>query len=45
MAAVAAGSIALLGFGIDSFVESTSGSFLIWRLLAERKRLLLMRSE
>jgi hypothetical protein len=36
-AAVAAGSIALLGFGIDSSVESTSGSILIWRLLAERK--------
>ena len=36
-AAVAAGSIALLGFGIDSFVESTSGSVLIWRLLAERR--------
>jgi divalent metal cation (Fe/Co/Zn/Cd) transporter len=34
---VAAGSIALLGFGIDSFVESASGSILIWRLLAERK--------
>jgi len=33
-AALAAGSIALLGFGIDSFVESTSGSILIWRLLA-----------
>lgn len=35
-AALAAGSVALLGFGIDSFVESTSGSILIWRLLAER---------
>lgn len=35
-AAVAAGSVALLGFGIDSFVESASGSILIWRLLAER---------
>lgn len=35
-AAVAAGSVALLGFGIDSFVESTSGSVLLWRLLAER---------
>ena len=34
-AAVAAGSIALLGFGIDSFVESTSGAILIWRLVAE----------
>jgi divalent metal cation (Fe/Co/Zn/Cd) transporter len=36
-AALAAGSVALLGFGIDSFVESTSGSILIWRLLAERR--------
>lgn len=35
-AAVAAGSVALLGFGIDSFVESASGSVLIWRLVAER---------
>lgn len=36
-AAIAAGSVALLGFGIDSFVESASGSVLIWRLLAERR--------
>ncbi|MEX0985449.1 MAG: cation transporter [Actinomycetota bacterium] len=36
-AALAAGSVALLGFGIDSFIESTSGSILIWRLLAERR--------
>lgn len=36
-AAVAAGSVALLGFGIDSFVESASGSVLVWRLLAERR--------
>ncbi len=34
-AALAAGSVALLGFGIDSFVESTSGAVLIWRLRAE----------
>ena len=34
-AAVLAGSVALLGFGIDSFVESASGAVLIWRLLAE----------
>ena len=25
-----------MGFGIDSFVESASGSIIIWRLLAER---------
>ena len=34
-AALASGSVALLGFGIDSFVESVSGSVLIWRLRAE----------
>src|SRR5450759_1266519 len=36
-AALAAGSVALLGFGIDSFVESASGCILIWRMLAERR--------
>ncbi|HZP97203.1 MAG TPA: cation transporter [Candidatus Limnocylindria bacterium] len=35
-AALAAGSVALLGFGLDSFVESASGAVLIWRLWAER---------
>jgi len=35
-AAVTAGSVALLGFGIDSFVESASGGVLVWRLKAER---------
>jgi divalent metal cation (Fe/Co/Zn/Cd) transporter len=35
MAALAAASVALLGFGIDSFVESISGAILIWRLRAE----------
>ena len=35
-AAVAAGSVALLGFGIDSFVETGSGLVMIWRLRAER---------
>ncbi len=34
-AALAAGSVALLGFGIDSFVESVSGTILIWRLRKE----------
>lgn len=34
--AQAAGSVALLAFGIDSFVESTSAAILIWRLRAER---------
>jgi divalent metal cation (Fe/Co/Zn/Cd) transporter len=36
-AAVLAGSVALLGFGIDSFVESASGLVMIWRLQAERR--------
>ena len=36
-AGLAAGSIALIGFGIDSFVESFSGSVLIWRLRAEQR--------
>ena len=36
-AAIAAGSVALMGFGIDSFVESASGAILVWRLLAERR--------
>ena len=35
-AALAAGSVALLGFGIDSFVETASGLIIIWRLMAER---------
>lgn len=36
-AALAVGSVALLGFGIDSFVESFSGGILLWRLRAERR--------
>ena len=35
-AALSAGSVALLGFGMDSFVETISGVILIWRLRAER---------
>lgn len=34
-AASLSGSVALLGFGIDSFVESTSGGILVWRLQSE----------
>ena len=41
MAAVASGalsgSIALIGFGIDSFIEVSSGSVLLWRLRSERR--------
>ncbi|MDE0169594.1 MAG: cation transporter [bacterium] len=36
-AALAAGSIALLGFGIDSFVETVSGAVILWRIGAERR--------
>ncbi len=38
-AAMAAGSVALLGFGVDSFVECASGLVLLWRLGAERRGL------
>ena len=31
------GSIALLGFGIDSFIETSSGGILLWRLRAEHR--------
>lgn len=31
-AGLLAGSIALVGFGVDSFIESTSGAILLWRL-------------
>jgi divalent metal cation (Fe/Co/Zn/Cd) transporter len=42
-AGVFAGSISLLGFGIDSFIEVTSGSVLLWRMSVdsnERRRAL-----
>jgi divalent metal cation (Fe/Co/Zn/Cd) transporter len=32
IAGVAAGSISLLGFGMDSFIEVTSGATLLWRM-------------
>lgn len=34
---VISGSIALLGFGIDSFIETSSGGVLLWRLRAEHR--------
>ncbi|MGH2779035.1 MAG: cation transporter [Actinomycetota bacterium] len=37
VAGVAAGSVALIGFGLDSVVESSSASILLWRLRAEGK--------
>lgn len=36
-AGLAAGSIALIGFGADSFIETISGAVLIWRLSAEER--------
>lgn len=36
VAAVAACSVALLGFGVDSVIEAASAGVLIWRLHAER---------
>lgn len=33
---LAAGSIALVGFGIDSFIETSSGLILLWRLQTRR---------
>ncbi len=37
VAGVAAGSVALVGFALDSVVESASGGVLIWRLRSERR--------
>ncbi|MFL6227256.1 MAG: hypothetical protein ACJ741_00600, partial [Pyrinomonadaceae bacterium] len=34
-AGIVAGSIALVGFGFDSFIEVTSGAVLLWRLCAD----------
>ncbi len=31
------GSIALVGFGVDSFIETSSGGILLWRLRAEHR--------
>ncbi len=31
-----AGSISLVGFGIDSFIEVTSGSAVLWRMIVDR---------
>lgn len=38
IAALLAGSVAILGFGIDSFVECASALVMIWRLRAEREQ-------
>ena len=34
-AGVMAGSVALIGFGVDSFVESSSAAVIVWRILSE----------
>lgn len=36
VAGAVAGSVALIGFGLDSFVESAAGGVLIWRFSKER---------
>lgn len=36
LAGLAAGSVALVGFALDSVAETASGSVLVWRLRAER---------
>src|SRR5574341_91079 len=35
VAGALAGSISLVGFGVDSFIEVTSGAALLWRMSAE----------
>lgn len=43
-AGVLAGSVALVGFGIDSVIEVSSGAILLWRLISgERRELLALR--
>lgn len=37
VAGIAAGSVALVGFGLDAVVESASATVLIWRLETERR--------
>jgi divalent metal cation (Fe/Co/Zn/Cd) transporter len=37
IAGVIAGSVALVGFGVDSWIETCSGGVLLWRLQAERR--------
>jgi divalent metal cation (Fe/Co/Zn/Cd) transporter len=37
VAGIAAGSILLIAFGIDSLIELISGGILLWRLLVERR--------
>lgn len=39
MAGIFAGSISLVGFGIDSFIEVISGAALLWRIYADAQEL------
>ena len=39
LAGTLAGSIALVGFGLDSIIETISGAALLWRLRARRREL------
>ena len=36
-AGLVAGSVALIGFGVDSFVESSSAAVIIWRIVSENR--------
>jgi divalent metal cation (Fe/Co/Zn/Cd) transporter len=40
-----AGSVSLVGFGVDSFIEVTSGAALLWRMAADTDRCLRERRE
>jgi divalent metal cation (Fe/Co/Zn/Cd) transporter len=37
IAGAVAGSVALVGFGADSWIETSSGAVLLWRLYAEKR--------
>src|SRR6266853_6502991 len=45
VAGAVAGSISLVGFGIDSFIEVTSGAILLWRMSVDADVLLRERNE
>jgi divalent metal cation (Fe/Co/Zn/Cd) transporter len=45
VAGALAGSISLLGFGIDSFIEVTSGTVLVWRMSVDADALKRERNE
>src|SRR5256885_17004305 len=45
VAGALAGSISLVGFGIDSFIEVTSGAVLLWRMSVDAHELTRERNE